>query len=177
MPTRYARPIVLTVMSMSDELERCIATEYTRLVRVVALVTDSQQLAEDCVQEAFARAWERAARGETFAHLAGWVVTTALNQARSGRRRRAAEVRALRQLPPIGPVKEGETVDLTVVVRSAVSGLASRQRDAVILYYLLDMDVASIATALGVAEGTIKTALSRARHTLALILSDEELDC
>lgn len=85
------RSCVLTVMAMTAEIERCIEAEYKRLVGVVSLVTGSVALAEEAVQEAFARAWERAQRGQDFDHLAGWVATVALNQARSGRRRLTTE--------------------------------------------------------------------------------------
>jgi RNA polymerase sigma-70 factor (ECF subfamily) len=53
-----------------------------------------------------------------------------------------------------------------------VDGLAARQRDAVVLFYLLDLDVATVSNLLGVSDGTIKSALSRARRTLADVLAD-----
>jgi RNA polymerase sigma-70 factor, ECF subfamily len=80
------------------EIEGCIRGEYARLVGAVSMVIGSVALAEEAVQEAFARAWERARRGRTFDHLAGWVATVALNNARSGRRRGASERRAIERV-------------------------------------------------------------------------------
>lgn len=67
-------------------------------------------------------------------------------------------------------------VDVRVVVRAAIEGLARRQRDAVVLYYLLDLDVATAARLLTVSEGTVKTALSRARAHLAAVLVNRQLE-
>lgn len=148
-------------MTVDGEIERCIRAEYRRLVEAVSLVTGSPQLAEEAVQEAFARAWIRAKRGHDFDHLPGWVATVALNHARSGRRRKAAERRAVERLaaPPSAGPDRG--IEVAMVVKSAVDGLARRQRDVVVLYYLLDIDVATVASLLGISEGTVKTALAR----------------
>jgi len=66
--------------------------------------------------------------------------------------------------------------ELQMVVRDALDGLARRQRDAVVLYYLLDLDVATTARVLGISEGTVKSALSRAREKLAVLLREPELE-
>lgn len=164
-------------MAVDGEIEECVRAEYHRLVGAVTLVTGSRQLAEDAVQEAFARAVERSRRGYHFDHLAGWVATVALNYARSGHRRRASEravhdrMRAAARDPDPGPAPE-----LQLVVRDALDGLARRQRDAVVLYYLLDLDVTTTALLLGVSEGTVKSALSRAREKLAVLLREPELE-
>jgi len=158
-------------------VESCIRDEYDRLVRAVAGVCESVALAEEVVQEAFARAWEREQRGESFDHLAGWVATVALNLARSGRRRRKAERRAIDRVeaqPQVGDPEGWSSV--AGVVREAVDGLPRRQRDVVCLYYLLDLDVATVAELLDVSQGTVKTALSRARTRLAAELVELEVD-
>lgn len=62
------------------------------------------------------------------------------------------------------------------VVRAAVDGLPRRQRDVVCLYYFLDLDVAKVADLLGVSNGTVKTAVSRARARLAVELVEQELE-
>lgn len=167
---------VLTVMAVNGGVEECIRAEYDRLVGAVAVVCESFALAEEAVQEAFARAWERQQRGYHFDHLAGWVATVALNLARSGRRRRKVEDGALRTLArrPAPPREDPHAVD--DVVRSAVDGLPRRQRDVVCLYYFLDLDVATVAQLLGVSDGTVKTALSRARARLAVELVEQELE-
>ncbi|MGI8793534.1 MAG: RNA polymerase sigma factor [Acidimicrobiales bacterium] len=162
-------------MPASGDIEVCYRSEYHRLVGVVAVVTGSVALAEESVQEAFARALVRSRRGRPFDHLAAWIVTVALNHARSGRRSASSERRALQR---IGSSPSPSVVDRAeaLMLRDAIAGLSRRQRDAVVLYYLLDMKVDAVAASLGVSQGTVKTALSRARAHLAEILHDTELE-
>lgn len=163
-------------MDLDAELERCVREEYPRLVRVVSLVTGSTPIAEDAVQEALARAWERASRGERFTHLPGWVVTVALNQARSGHRRTASEREVRRRLAASSNGSSPPPGEAPAAVRAAITELPRRQRDVVVLFYLLDLDVAGTAELLGVSTGTVKTALARARSRLAVLLDDWEVD-
>jgi RNA polymerase sigma-70 factor (ECF subfamily) len=162
-------------MAADDEIEACVRSQYARLVGVVSLVAGSRATAEEAVQEAFARALEIRRRGAVIDNLPAWVVTVALNRARSGRRRDDAERRAVGRLAARATVGAEPDREVEPVVRDALEGLARRQREAVVLYYFLDLDVATVARILGVAEGTVKTALSRARSRLAVLLADEEV--
>ncbi|TMK96344.1 MAG: SigE family RNA polymerase sigma factor, partial [Actinobacteria bacterium] len=58
-----------------------LATDYPRLVAAVSLACGSRAAAEDAVQEALARAWER---GEHIEALRAWVMKVAINLVRSG---------------------------------------------------------------------------------------------
>ncbi len=75
-----------------------LAADYARLVAAVALVSGSRPAAEDAVQEALVRAWERTMKGEAIDSLGSWVATVALNVSRSGVRRKMAERRARHRL-------------------------------------------------------------------------------
>jgi RNA polymerase sigma-70 factor, ECF subfamily len=157
------------------DIEDCYRSEYRRLVGVVAVVTGSVALAEESVQEALARALLRSRRGRPLDHLGAWIVTVALNHARSSRRSALSERRALNRAktaPSHPAVDQAEGI----VLRGAIAGLSRRQRDAVVLYYLLDMKVDVVAEALGVSQGTVKTALSRARSRLVELLNETELE-
>src|SRR5438128_8329803 len=81
--------------------------EYPRLVGAVDLICGSHAAAEDAVQEALARAWDRSERGEQIDSLRAWVMRVAVNLVRSGLRRSMAERRARERLadrtsPPAG---------------------------------------------------------------------------
>lgn len=144
-------------------------TGYPRLVAAVGVITGSRAVAEDAVQEALARAWVRSERGEDIRNLEAWATTVALNLARSGLRRLRVEHRARRD---VVPTALDEPSPLRVDVERAVRTLPRRQREIVVLYYLLDHGVREIAETLGVAEGTVKTNLHRARAALAVTLRD-----
>jgi RNA polymerase sigma factor (sigma-70 family) len=136
-------------------------------------MSGSRAAAEDAVQEALARAWERGERGERIESPRAWVMTVSINLVRSGFRRFVAEQRARRRLGPAEQRSESASDDL-VDVRRALDGLPRRQREATVLRYYLDLSVAEVAAAMAVNEGTAKTLLFRARQALASALGEHE---
>jgi RNA polymerase sigma-70 factor, ECF subfamily len=157
-----------------------LATDYPRLVAAMALISGSRAAGEDAVQEALARAWERSDRGERIESLPAWVTTVAMNLVRSGFRRLRVERRAQARLE-VGGESAGArqamaAVEKAVDIRRALARLPRRQREATVLRYYLDLDVAEVAGILGVAEGTAKTILHRARRSLAAALGEQDLE-
>ena len=144
---------------------------YPRTVAAVALVSGSRAGAEDAVQEALVRAWERSERGEAIEHPNAWVATAALNLARSGRRRLMAERRARHRMveahadPDLDPAGASR-----VDVERALARLPRRQREVVVLRCYLDMDTKNVAATLGIHEGTVKSTLARARAAMGAAL-------
>ncbi len=59
------------------------------------------------------------------------------------------------------------------LIEKALERLPARQREAFILRYWEDMDVAETASVMGCSEGSVKTHCSRAVHTLAMILEKQ----
>lgn len=135
----------------------------------VALVAGSYDVAEDAVQEALARAWERG-KTDTIRSLPAWVTRVSLNLVRSRWRRIRAEAAARKRLETPIPTDRVVIYD----VQRALARLPSRQREVTVLRYYLGMDVGEIAGTLGVNEGTVKTQLFRARRALATILGEDD---
>jgi RNA polymerase sigma factor (sigma-70 family) len=158
-----------------DRIQEFVDGEYVRVVATVALVCGSVATAEDSVQEALARAWERLARGQAIDRLPAWITTVALNLARSQMRRWRSERRARDRLGPLhddlsnAPAASGDAH----AVRQALLALPRRQREVTVLRYYLGLDVREIGTHLGIAEGTVKAMLFRARQSLATLLDDD----
>ncbi len=153
-----------------------IGTRYPQLVTAIALMLGSRPAAEDAVQEALARAWERSLRGVHIENLEAWVTTVALNLGRSGLRRLISERRARARLRGAGrlgglaPEPSGDRVDVVRALRE----LPRRQRETTVLRYYLDLDVTEIAAVLRIKEGTAKTTLHRARLGLAERLGERD---
>jgi RNA polymerase sigma-70 factor, ECF subfamily len=61
------------------------------------------------------------------------------------------------------------------MIEKALEKLPARQREAFILRYWEDMDVAETAAMMGCSEGSVKTHCSRAVHTLATLLEKHGL--
>jgi RNA polymerase sigma-70 factor, ECF subfamily len=131
--------------------------------------------AEDLAQEALLKAFRSLAgfRGESA--FSTWLIALAVNAYRSSLRRRAPPVVGLDEvagaklpapLAPLAHELELERHDLARAVRTAVLALPARYRDAILLFYFQEMDVAAAARALGVAKGTLKARLHRGRKLL-----------
>lgn len=126
--------------------------------------------AQDLVQEAFVRAWQRWATVSGYEDPVGWIRRVAWNLARSRYRRLLLFRRWARQHRPPEPAAElgPDRVALVTALRS----LPERQRRALVLHYLADLPVAEIAAECGVAAGTVKSWLHRGRAALAEQLVD-----
>jgi RNA polymerase sigma-70 factor (ECF subfamily) len=136
--------------------------------RINAYVGDLVE-AQDAVQEAFCRAWSRWERISDYEDPAGWVRRVAWNLATSQWRRARRSMiftRQLRTEPVEGPGPD------RIVLAEALASLPRNHRRAVILHYLGDLSVAEIADECGVAEGTVKSWLHRARAALSARLID-----
>ena len=138
----------------------------TRLVRALAVTLGDGELAADSVDEAMTRAWDRWDVVRGLDAPAGWVYRVALNHGRSRWRRQRKE-----RLRPDGgraDVPDSTPADspLADELQRAVLSLPLPQREVVVLRLLLDLDTASTATVLEVAEGTVRSRLARAVATL-----------
>lgn len=69
------------------------------------------------------------------------------------------------------PMAQLEQAQILRVIEEAISKLPSRQRQAFLLRYWEEFDVAEAAAAMGCSEGSVKTHCSRAVHALAEWLS------
>jgi RNA polymerase sigma-70 factor (ECF subfamily) len=127
--------------------------------------------AQDIVQEAFCRAFVKWRHISAYDEPAAWVRRVAWNLATSRWRRvrtalrHAAQHREEHVAPP-GPDR--------VALAAALATLPAAQRRAVILHYITDLPLDEIARQEGVAVGTVKSWLHRARTALADKLAIEE---
>ncbi|NUT03478.1 MAG: SigE family RNA polymerase sigma factor [Hamadaea sp.] len=140
-----------------------------RTLRYAYGLTGDLAQAQDVVQEAYIRAWQRWRRLSGYDDAEAWlrlvVSRLVFDWWRHLRVRRNAPVEQPAAVPP--PSED------TMLVVAALKKLPERQRQALALHYLLDVSVAEIATELGVSEGTVKSWLSRGRDNLATVLKAE----
>jgi RNA polymerase sigma-70 factor (ECF subfamily) len=147
--------------------------------RIYAMLThlcagDREQAAE-CTQEAFARAWERLAQFDGRSQLATWIWRLARNRAIDLLARKRPQAADLVALAPIAttpaPDAASERADIQRYVHAALAKLDPEQREVLMLREFEGLDYAEIALATGVAEGTVKSRLSRARSALHDLLA------
>ncbi len=152
-------------MPQTEDFDAFYRGTAPRLMRYAyGLTTDAAQ-AQDLVQEAYARAWQRWRRLRRYEDPEAWlrlvVTRLATDWWRAVRVRREA---AAAQRPPAPADPPDETVLLIV---DALRTLPAAQRRALTLHYLLDQPIAAIATEPGASVGTVKSWLSRGRAALA----------
>jgi RNA polymerase sigma-70 factor, ECF subfamily len=144
--------------------EEFYQTERERLFRALLLVTHDSAEAEDLMQEAFVRMWERWDRVGTLDEPVGYLFKTALNLHRSTLRRAVvATKRSFR--PPAEHDPFEKVIDHDEAVRS-LAALTPRQRAAVVVTELLGYSSEEAGTILGIRPGTVRTLTMRARAAL-----------
>jgi RNA polymerase sigma-70 factor (ECF subfamily) len=149
-------------------IQEFLHTTYPRLVAAIALASGSRPAAEDAVQEALLRAWERSEKGEEIESLNAWVTTVAMNLTRSSFRRLRSERKARARLREGGWIDDpAPDAERSIDVERALAALPRRQREVAVLRYYLQLDTREVAAALRINEGTVKSTLSRARAALA----------
>lgn len=75
-----------------------------------------------------------------------------------------------------GPSEFLERSQTLALIEQALESLPARQREAFLLRYWENMDVAEAAAVMGCSEGSVKTHCSRATHALAAILKPKEIE-
>ncbi|WP_328461521.1 SigE family RNA polymerase sigma factor [Actinoplanes sp. NBC_00393] len=139
-----------------------------RLMRYAYGLTGDAGEAQDLVQEAYARAWQRWRRVSRYEDPEAWL-RLVVNRLSTDRWRRLFVRRdraaAEPPRPPVAPPSEN-----TVLLVAAMRTLPAAHRNALALHYLLDRSIADIAAETGVSIGTVKSWLSRGRAGLATAL-------
>jgi RNA polymerase sigma-70 factor, ECF subfamily len=159
----------------SLEAEERIATEvgsfeqffeahHARLYGTLCLVTADPREAEDVMQEAFLRLWERWERVRGHPDPAGYLYRTAFNLHRS-RLRRAVRA-ARRRFADPEPPDELARIDDRQTLLAGLRRLPRRQRTAVVLLDLMDLTSEEASKLLGVRPVTARVLASQARSRL-----------
>lgn len=172
----------MTLARGEDSRAEFCRREHPRLLASLALYTGDADLAEELAQEALARAYLHWPRVERMDEPGAWTHRVALNLANSHFRRRRYERAAKARASAVRPSgAHGQPDgDISDVVRLALMGLPRRQREAVLLRYLLDLSVETTARRMDCAPGTVRAltsqALARLRDHPALADVEENAD-
>ncbi|MFI9646750.1 SigE family RNA polymerase sigma factor [Streptomyces sp. NPDC052040] len=154
-----------------DEFDLFYTTAYPRLVGQLFALTGDHAEAQDVVQEAFVRAWDRRSsvlNGDRDPE--SWIRTVAHRLAMSHWRRARRWWELVRGEPAPRPAPEPSTDHVALV--TALRRLPEAQRTTIVLHHLCDLSVEQIAAETGTAIGTVKARLSRGRTALAAQLGD-----
>jgi RNA polymerase sigma-70 factor (ECF subfamily) len=154
-----------------DDFDAFYAASAPSIVRQVHAFTGDLAEAQDCVQEAYARAWQRWGTVSRYDVPAAWVRQVACRLAVSRFRRARVGVGLLRRqgAPPDVPAVDPSRVALVAALRR----IPEPQRLAIVLHHIGGLSVEEVARETGSPTGTVKARLSRGRAALAVLLADE----
>lgn len=145
------------------------AETFGRLVWQVYAMCGDLGEAQDCVQEAFIRAWDHRRKLDRAGSPEAWVRTTARRLAvsrwRHFGRRNAGQIVG----EPATPSLEDVSAERLALVQ-ALKKLPDAQREAIVLFHFADLSVDDVAREVNAPVGTVKARLARGRAALAEIL-------
>lgn len=154
-----------------DEFDEFFQRHYSALVRSLTLMTGDSERAIDGAQEAFIKAYASWSRVRDMEMPLAWVRRVAINKCHDSRKAdRRRRRRELGQGAAEEPAADGVVGD--VYVLDLLQQLPSRQRAVAVLFYVDDLPVADVASAIGISEGTVKFHLNQARERLRAFVDD-----
>ena len=136
---------------VTETFESLFDREYAPMVRLAFLLVDSNEVAEEVVQECFVRLHQR---WESVANPGGYLRASVVNRSRDLQRRRQRE-RRLRIVPAEAVAFEADHLG------DALAALPAKRRAALVLRFYEDLSEAEIAEVLGVRPGTVKSMIHR----------------
>ena len=160
-------------VSVSDlSFDELFANEYRALFRSLFLITGNTQDAEELMQDAFLKVWERWDRVSRMENPNGYLFRVAMNAARSRVRRLRL---AAKHVVVTGPVEDPfAAADLRDELVRALARLSERQRMALVLTDLLDLPADQAADLLRVRTPTIRSLASQARAALRVTMGADD---
>lgn len=167
-------------------LEPLVRAYQQRALRAAYLVTRDLAQAEDIVQSAFIRAFERIAQLRSADAFGPWFLRSVVNDAlkATARHRRQVQLEpdasdgstGLSVDPEPGPEELVAGIETREELWQALEALSPEQRAAIVLHYYLGLTSAEVAEQLGAQPVTVRWRLHAARRRLRTILKVDPRD-
>jgi RNA polymerase sigma-70 factor, ECF subfamily len=141
--------------------EAFFALEHGRLFSALCATTGNRQEAEELMQEAFLRVWERWDRVSGLDDPVGYLYRTAMNLFR--KRLRRAKVAMRKAVGLVEGADVYEAVDARKTVIAGLRELSPSQRAVVVLTNLRGFSSEEAAEMLGISAATVRALASRGR--------------
>ncbi len=164
-------------------LELLVREHQTEALRAVYLIVQDQATAEDIVQTAFIRVYERISQFDGQRPFRPWFLRSVINDALKVTTRRNRQISLdavleeaesaladfLKDSRP-DPALLTEIIDTRQIVWQALGKLSPVQRAAIVQRYYLDLSEREMATVADCTPGTIKWRLHAAKQRLRMLL-------
>lgn len=153
-----------------EDFEAFVTKHENTLYRTVLAVMGNVSDAEDVVQEAFLRAYEKAPEFQSEEHEKAWLIRVTVNLCNS----RLRSPWRKRRLPLLNsyPASEPEQHELL----EHIVALEPKYRTVIHLFYYEGYSVKDISELTGQKEATVRSHLTRARQKLKLVLKEDDYE-
>jgi RNA polymerase sigma-70 factor (ECF subfamily) len=153
----------------------------TKVFRLCCSLLRNTAQAEDAAQESLVRIWKGLASYDGRAALSTWIYSVTRNRCLTAIERRRfdeslADDTVLAEVEMAGATPAADSDDRPQLLRELVDALPDKYRRCLVLYYYEEQSIDEAAHLLGIAEGTVKTNLHRARALLSQRLAKLGLD-
>ena len=165
-------------------LQMLVETYQIEAIQAACLITGDRATAEDVVQDAFLRAFDKIQGFDETRPFRPWFVRMVVNDSIKAAIRQSRQISlkddgeadyktVLQKLTEYirEPEDAFEQKELVTEMRQAIARLSPSQRAAVVLHYFLNMSTAESAGQLNCAPGTLRWHLSVARARLRSLLT------
>jgi len=172
--------VLLERLAVDDvsALDGLLARYWAPLTLFISRMTGSVEAAEDAVQEAFCRLWERRGSWRGEGSVSGLLFRLARNSAVSAHRRLDAEARAAsavgEAMPAYHEMPALPNDEIRAALERAIAALPPRRREVFLLRVVHDLSYKQIAAAMGTSSQTVANQLSSALRELRTTLSGLE---
>jgi RNA polymerase sigma-70 factor, ECF subfamily len=154
------------------DFERLYQASYGKILGTITAMLGDRAAAEDCVQDAFERAYKKWATWEPLAPAEAWVHRIAINAAVSYQRkmkiREVGEV--IRRIGRPGSAPDPQVLVENRDIANAIAQLPPKQAAAIVLRHYHGYTNRAIAEALGIPERTVASRLAVAKSRLRELL-------
>ena len=141
--------------------------------RLAVGMLQDRQLAEDAVQEAALKAWQKLDRLHEGRALQPWFLGIVANQCRTTRRSRWWQVIRTDAMP-LNAGSRNDTVPEGMDLRGALRRLSADQRLVIVLYFYLDLPLDQVAQITGASYAAVRGRLYRGLREMRIELTTAE---
>jgi RNA polymerase sigma-70 factor (ECF subfamily) len=163
---------------LNDEITRLMGMYGSDVLRIAYLYLRDLQRAEDAFQEVFVKVYKNYDRFQGRSSEKTWIMKITINLCND--MLRSPWIKKV--VPFLRSVPKQQTVDdvaYTIIATEqqkqlfvAVMGLDAVFKDVIILYYYEQFSTQEVANLLGIAEGTVRSRLHRAREQLKQTIAE-----
>jgi RNA polymerase sigma-70 factor (ECF subfamily) len=153
--------------------EALVESYSTDLFRYALWLSHDREVAEDLVQETFARAWKHLDQLKDKKAAKGWLTTILRNENARRFQRVQATLVEIEKVPVHADRREQpEEITERGILRQAILGLDEKYREPLLLQIILVFSCREISTTLQISENAVMTRVFRAKQQLRSALTD-----